>query len=549
MADRPLKRAIAETAREHFGWRQLRHEQIEAIASLLVGQDTMAVMPSGSGKSAIYQVAGLRMDRATVVISPLIALQRDQAAGIAESKAPPAETVNSSHTPRQADRAWQQVASGSAEYLFLTPEQLAGEDVVGRLGKLRPSLLVVDEAHCVSSWGHDFRPDYLRIADIRERIGHPVVLALTATASPPVRAEIVERLGMESPRQVIGGFDRPNIHLGVTQFADDASKREAVLEWVGEVPRPSLVYVGTRRDTEWYAGRLAERGLRASAYHAGQSKQDRDRTHGAFQEGRLEVVVATSAFGMGIDKADVRAVAHAHIPESPDAYYQEVGRAGRDGQPANARLFYRTEDLGLRRFFGSAGFDEHTVGAVYEAARKQPTRVADLVRATGLTRRRVTSAVGLLESAGMVMVDERRSVSATSRRRSARTALRLAAEKAERNDSMARSRLEMMRGYAETTDCRRRYLLGYFGEELATPCGNCDCCEAGTSVTGAEEAGDGLEVSVPVRHGEFGHGVVMQRHNGRVTVLFDQVGYKTLDVELATEQGVLEVRHTADAPQ
>jgi ATP-dependent DNA helicase RecQ len=533
-------RDIRATARSEFGWHDLRPEQVEAVESLLDGHDTLVVMPTGAGKSAIYQVAGMLLEGPTVVLSPLLALQHDQIAGLAERSASGAVAVNSSLSAAQAREAWERVEAGTAEFLFLTPEQLANDEVVKRLAALSPRLLVVDEAHCVSSWGHDFRPDYLRIADVRSQLGDPRVLALTATAAPPVRSEIAERLDMQEAHQVVRGFDRPNLHLGVEQFADDDVKREALLDWVTDAGTPSIVYVGTRRDTDWYAARLAERGLRALSYHAGLRKADRETCHREFQEGTADVVVATSAFGMGIDKADVRVVAHAHIPESVDAYYQEIGRAGRDGEPARVRLFYRTEDLGLRRFFGTARFDEDTARTVYQEVRAEPDLVAGLVRRTGLNRRRVTAAVGLLEDADVVEVDERRVVRAVDGAPGPAEALEVAREKAENRQVMARSRLEMVRGYAETTDCRRRYLLGYFGEDLEHPCGNCDTCDAGIAPDPEAGEDDAFTPAGRVRHPEFGEGVVMQQGGGRVTVLFEEAGYRTLDVETALENRLLE---------
>jgi ATP-dependent DNA helicase RecQ len=532
-------RDIRATARSAFGWEDLRPEQVEAVASLLDGHDTLVVMPTGAGKSAIYQVAGTLLEGPTVVLSPLLALQHDQIAGLAERSASGAVAVNSSLSAAEAEEAWERVTSGTAEFLFLTPEQLANDDVLQRVSELGPRLLVVDEAHCVSGWGHDFRPDYLRIADVRGQLGDLRVLALTATAAPPVRSEIIERLAMRDAHQVVRGFDRPNLHLAAEQFADDSVKREALLDWVTEAGTPSIVYVGTRKDTDWYAARLAERGMRALAYHAGLRRADREACHAEFQQGTADVVVATSAFGMGIDKADVRAVAHAHIPESVDAYYQEVGRAGRDGEPARVRLFYRTEDLGLRRFFGTARFDEDTVRTVYQELRREPDLVAGLVRRTGLNRRRVTAAIGLLEDAGVVEVDRRRLVRAVDGAPAPARALEVAREKAETRQVMARSRLEMVRGYAETTDCRRRYLLGYFGEDLERPCGHCDTCDAGIAPDAEAGEDDAFAPAGRVRHPEFGEGVVMQQGGGRVTVLFEEAGYRTLDVETALEHDLL----------
>jgi len=224
--------------------------------------------------------------------------------------------VNSTQRSAEHADAWKAIRQGNAEYLLLSPEQLADDGVVGALARLRVSLFVVDEAHCVSAWGHDFRLDYLRLGPVIERLGHPTVIALTATAALPVRRDIVDRLGMREHREVIASFDRPNLHLAVQRFTDDADKRHCILTRVctlagDSATRCGLVYAGSRKDTEFYAGELAHCGLRVAAYHAGMRAADRERVHEQFLAGDLDVVVATSAFGMGIDKPDVRFVAHA----------------------------------------------------------------------------------------------------------------------------------------------------------------------------------------------------------------------------------------------
>jgi ATP-dependent DNA helicase RecQ len=544
MPRRAEQQAIRRTARERFGWKSLRPGQEEAITAVLAGHDTLAVMPSGSGKSAIYQIAGLLLKGPTIVVSPLLALQRDQLASISANGDEEAEgvAVNSAQGARAREEAWASVRAGSAEYLFLTPEQLAADAVVSALGSVGPSLLVVDEAHCVTAWGHDFRPDYLRIADVHARIGRPCVLALTATAAAPVRAEIVDRLGMRSPAQVVRGFDRPNIHLEVRLHADDQSKREAVLDWVaagaGSAERATasappqahgLLYVGTRKDAQWYAAALADRGVSAAAYHAGLRARERERVHEAFRSGQAGVVVATSAFGMGIDKPDVRFVAHAQISESLDAYYQEIGRGGRDGKPARAVLFYRIEDLGLRRFFGGGRFDAETSRRVLKALARRARTSSEVEELLGATHRRVSAAVSLLEQAGAVVVRQDGRLTRAPGFRSVDTAVRSAEAASERHRDMERSRLEMMRGYAETTGCRRGFMLGYFGEEVTGPCGNCDTCDEGVHETGGVAVP--FAVNERVHHQEFGQGTVMRTEADRVTVVFEAAGYKTLALE------------------
>ena len=316
-------------------------------------------MPTGSGKSAVYQIAGTLMRGVTVVVSPLISLQRDQTAAIAEQDVGPAAVVNSTLAEGERQEAFEDLQEQKIEFIFLAPEQFKDPEVLANLRESHVSLFVVDEAHCISEWGHDFRPDYLRLGTVIEALGHPTVLALTATAAPPVRREIKERLGMRATQTLVRGFDRPNIRLGVQTFADEVAKRRALIERVRaavtEGQMPGIVYAATRKHAEEVAEALRRAGVKAEHYHAGLPTKERVRVQQGFMDDRFEVIVATIAFGMGIDKPNVRFVFHYDISDSLDAYYQEIGRAGRDGEPARALLFYCPEDLGLRRFFASSG--------------------------------------------------------------------------------------------------------------------------------------------------------------------------------------------------
>jgi len=348
----PGDREIRATAREKLGYEELRPGQLESVRAVLAGRDTLTVMSTGAGKSAIYQLAGLLLDGPTIVVSPLIALQRDQMESVDEGEA---TTLNSTMAEVDREQAIEGVQDGEIEFVLLAPEQLANEETLAELVAARPSLFVVDEAHCVSQWGHDFRPDYLNLLHAIEALGRPTVLALTATAAPPVRDEIVERLGLREPEVIVRGFDRPNIRLGVRRFHDAEAKTRALVEAVAGTAPPGIVYVATQKGAERLAGQLADAGVRAAAYHGGMSARRRDAAQEAFMadDGAVDVMVATIAFGMGIDKPDVRFVFHHDVSESIDAYYQELGRAGRDGEPAQATLFYRVEDVGRRRFFAS----------------------------------------------------------------------------------------------------------------------------------------------------------------------------------------------------
>ncbi|MDA0633504.1 RecQ family ATP-dependent DNA helicase [Nonomuraea sp. CA-218870] len=529
-------RRAERVARETLGLEELRPGQLEAMTALAEGRDTLVVMPTGGGKSAVYQVPALLLDGPTLVVSPLIALQRDQVAGL-RRRDERAVRLDAATSKKERDSSFQSLRAGETEFLFCAPEQLTKPDVVRELAAAKPSLLVVDEAHCVSAWGHDFRPDYLRLGAVAEALGRPVVAALTATAAPPVRTEIIERLRMRDPVEIVCGFDRPNIHLRVRRTSGDG---EDVVEAVEELAKPGLVYTATRKQTGELAGRLRERGVRAAAYHAGMRRADRDAVQESFMTGELDVVVATNAFGMGIDKPDVRFVVHAQVPGSLDAYYQEIGRAGRDGEPAAAVLFYRPEDLGMRRFFTGGLPDEDALAVIARAIREAGGRTdrKHLRELLGLSVRGVTSLLNLLEKAGAVRLGTR-SVSATEDAPPPEEAARAAREVAERHREVERTRLEMTRRYAEIRDCRRVFLLGYFGERLPGPCGACDTCTAGTVSEPEPVSGGPFPVHARVEHVEWGPGEVIRRDEDRLTVLFHENGYRELLLEAVVREGLL----------
>jgi ATP-dependent DNA helicase RecQ len=548
-------RRIRETAREVLGFEEFRSGQEEAMQAVVAGRDTLAVLPSGAGKSAVYTVAGVLLDGPVLIVSPLIALQRDQVQRLeevgAERVGPPA-LLNSNLSAQEHQAVLAGLGDGTVRFCFLAPEQLAKPEVVEAIRTAAPALFVVDEAHCVSAWGHDFRPDYLRLGGVIEQLGHPPVLALTATAAPPVRAEIVERLEMHDSAVVVAGFDRPEIRLEVEHHADAHGKRTAVLDRAtAETERGvGIVYSATRKGTEDLADGLTERGLRARAYHAGLPRGEREEVQQAFMDDELDVVVATTAFGMGIDKPDVRFVVHAEPADSIDSYYQEIGRAGRDGRPATAVLVYRQEDLGLRRFFAAGAPAEEElqqVAALVTAgieAGLDGVDVRELREETGLAATPLVRDLNLLEQAGAVVLDEEGAASPAPHAPSAGEAAAAARELAEQHQRVDESRVEMMRGYADTTGCRRQYLLGYFGEELPEPCGNCDNCSAGTAqqnqTTPAQE--HPFPVDSAVEHAEWGPGIVMRHEDDRVVVLFETVGYKTLALAAVLENDLLRER-------
>jgi ATP-dependent DNA helicase RecQ len=540
---------IGRVGRDVFGWPSLRPGQAEAAAAVIDGQDTLAVMATGYGKSAIYQLAAVLIPGPTVVVSPLIALQREQVEELRAQSVGGAGSVNSTVPARERRATFESLERDALEFLFLSPEQLSNTDVLDELREAKPSLFVVDEAHCISEWGHDFRPDYLKLGSVAETIGRPPILALTATASKPVRDEIVARLDMRSPSILVRGFNRPNIWLGAEHFHSDQAKHSALVERVVDADKPGIVYAATRRGAVDCAAALADAGVRSDVYHGGLARRARESAQERFMGDELDVIVATTAFGMGVDKPNVRFVFHLDVADSVDSLYQEIGRAGRDGEPARALLFYRPEDLGLRRFFAGSGQVElDEIALVAEAiasADGEGVAAAALREATSLSQSKLTTAVSRLEDAGAVVVRADGAVVATGPEPvdSRDVITRAAHEQADREE-FDRSRVEMIRSYAELDDgCRRDFVVSYFGESFTPPCGNCDNCQAGRVHAPAP---DGPFASGErVVHAKWGPGVVQRIEDDQVVVLFDGVGYKQLGVDLVIERGLLQPADSA----
>jgi ATP-dependent DNA helicase RecQ len=478
---------IDKIAREIFHYNSLRSGQEEAIAAILAGHDTLAVMPTGSGKSAIYQIPAVMLEGPTVVVSPLLALQKDQSEYLNKQNAGGAAVVNSLISARDQDAALSDARAGATEFLFLAPEQFAHADRLEAIRAAQPSLFVVDEAHCISEWGHSFRPDYLRLGAVIEALGHPTVLALTATANEAVRAEIVARLGMREPKIFVHGFDRPNIWLGVETAASETKKRAMLFERIVKAERPGIVYTSTRKHAEEINDELNNVGIHSAFYHAGLGKSERETMQERFMNDEAEVIVATSAFGMGVDKPNVRFVFHYEPPDSIDSYYQEIGRAGRDGLPASAVLFYSSNDLTIHKFFKGAGrIGADDVQDVLDVLKEEgELDQASLREKTGLSKTKLVRVLNRLEDSGVVEFETQGTVrTAADIARNPETAQEAAQAQADMHEAEL-ARLEKMRMYAEHLDCRRARLIGYFGEEISAACGNCDNCQ-GTGTARAQ---------------------------------------------------------------
>ena len=365
--------------RARFGYDAFRAGQERAVSAVLEGRDTAVIMPTGGGKSLCYQIPGLLLPGLTVVVSPLISLMKDQVDALT-ARGLPAAFVNSTLSSSQAADRFNRAARGEIKLLYVAPERFDFGNTADRLRDMGVSLLAVDEAHCISEWGHDFRPSYLRMRSVRERLGDPVTIALTATATPEVRRDIAEQLGLRDPEQIITGFDRANLHYHVVPVKGDAEKDAALADVLARHEGTAIVYASTRKAVERVTEVLARARVPAVAYHAGLDDAHRHEVQDAFMNEDVRAIVATNAFGMGIDKPNVRLVVHHAMPGSLEAYYQEGGRAGRDGLPSEVFLLHSFPDRFTHEFFIKGSYPER---ALVEQVYARLQRDAD---ATGLVQ-------------------------------------------------------------------------------------------------------------------------------------------------------------------
>jgi ATP-dependent DNA helicase RecQ len=538
--------------------------QREALEAVLARRDVVAVLPTGGGKTLVYQLAGALLDGTTVVATPLIALMQDQVRRLAEGEDGSApQRVGAITGAMRGERRCmllRQLRGGELDFFFATPEQLARDDVRQALQQTHVDLFCVDEAHCISEWGFDFRPAYRELADAAIAMGRPPILALTATAPEAVRRDVATELGLESPVIVARGFDRPNLHFDVVHVTDPDRRDRQLAKALGEVLEPGqagVVYCTTRRESEETASALRLLGMAAGHYHGGLERAVRKEVQEAFLDGGVSILCATSAFGMGIDKPDIRAVIHRTMPDSLEAYWQEAGRAGRDGKPADCVLLYRLEDRSVHEHLHRRSRPAektiakmiHLLSQVNRAAPETDV-LAGIAEDADVARSGAASLLEDLDRFGYLTrfkkgIRWRGDPAAAMEAMAAHQAIQVEIEQ---------SRLDMVAAYAETTACRRRYLLNYLGDEYgAELCLRCDNClrqaerrtlddwdlelereRVAANRGGPFAAGDAVE------HPEWGEGVV-QRVDGAVLVVrFDTVGYRSMHAPTVIERGLLQ---------
>src|SRR6266567_499584 len=482
--------------REHFGFDDFRAGQTEVISAILEGKNAVVVMPTGSGKSLCYQLPAMMLSGATLVVSPLIALMKDQVDAL-RARGLPATFINSSIAPAEQHARISALRRGEFKLVYIAPERFRSHRFVEALQSVRISLFAVDEAHCISTWGHDFRPDYLRLKSAIEALGDVQTLALTATATPYVRSDIIQQLGLAKPPTFVSGFDRPNLSIDVVHTERERQKIAHIKRLALTHDGSGIIYASTRKAVEQVAVQLQGQGLRVAAYHAGMGDALRVKAQEEFMSARAQMIVATNAFGMGIDKPDIRFVAHYQMPGSIEAYYQEIGRAGRDGLPSDCVLLFNYADKNTHDFFIEGSYpDLTTVRNVFDALgitglKHIELSTAEIAKRAGVSNEMaVQSSLYLLERAGHI----ERGAASDSREKARRfrtilmldsapgTKLRLNQNDIARRAALERRKLREMIDFCYTELCYRANILDYFGDRHhARQCGTCGNCEPQTS--------------------------------------------------------------------
>jgi ATP-dependent DNA helicase RecQ len=541
--------AVSQTLRDTFGISQLRPGQHEVIQSVLQGHDTLAIMPTGSGKSLCYQLPALKKPGMTVVVSPLISLMKDQADKL-ESAGLDAVQLNSTISDREQQDSMQNVKEASGEFVFATPERLTDPEFIATLKQSNIDLFVIDEAHCISQWGHDFRPAYLALGAAIDALGRPPVLALTATATESVINDIGKQLGIADMRVINTGIYRSNLRYSVIHATSEDEKIAQAVQLVKKAQGAGIIYAATIKAVEQLHQALLQNDENPAIYHGQLSAKQREDYQNQFMLGASRVMVATNAFGMGIDKQDIRFVIHFQIPGNLEAYYQESGRAGRDQESADCVLLYHVEDKRVQQFFLAKRYPEASeLNAIHSSMQSFADEAAhvsfDQLRDSlpDLSANKLQVALKLLKDGGFLTQDDTLHYRLTKANAKAKDIAQLADvyEKKSGHDRMA---LERMVFYAQTGFCRWKVLLEYFGEEVDWEhCGRCDNCirppeldltalrrrhqQPDMRMAHREEKPEALFVGRAVRVPKFGEGQVVSVESEKITVVFPDSRKKT----------------------